>query len=84
MSEIDLTEFTVLGQPKRKPCPIAAAAEKLSQEDRAKLEAALAADDQVSPGAVAEWLRRKGVEPAVNYGYVKSHRKLTCRCGEAA
>jgi hypothetical protein len=84
MTDVDLSEFTALGQPKRKPCPVAVAAEKLSKADRAKLKAALDAVDQVSPGAVAEWLRRKGIENPPNYGYVKSHRKLTCRCGESA
>jgi hypothetical protein len=84
MTDIDLSEFTALGQPRRKPCPVAAAREKLSKPDQAKLEAALAAVDQVTPGAVVEWLRRKGVENPPNYGYVKSHRKLTCRCGESA
>ena len=82
MSETDLGEFIALGyKPKRPPCPVAAAAAKLTKPDQAKLKAALEAVDQVTPGAVAEWLRRKGVG-SLSYGYVKSHRKGTCRCGD--
>jgi hypothetical protein len=78
----DLSEFTRLAQPKRPPCKVAAALAKLEPADREKVEAALAAVDEVTPGAITLWLEAKGVEDAPRYGFVKSHRKGTCRCGD--
>ena len=77
---MDLSEFTELAQPKRPPCPVAKAAESLTPADREKLEAALAAVDEVTPGSITLWLERKGVANPPRYGFVKSHRNRTCRC----
>ena len=83
MSDVDLSEFTSLQKPKKKPCPVAAALDALKRPDRAKLEAALAAEEQVAPGAIVQWLRRRGLEGA-NPQFVQSHRRGTCKCGDRA
>ena len=83
MTGVDLTEFTKLqGARKKPPCPVATAIESLSAGDRAKVGAALRADELVGPGAIVQWLHQRGIatEPKLSPGYVRSHRKGTCTC----
>jgi hypothetical protein len=79
MTDVDLTEFTVLQAPKKKPCPVGDALRSLKPQDRRKLEAALEAEEQVAPGAIVQWLKARSFGSA-NPQFVSSHRKGTCKC----
>lgn len=80
-SEVDLSEFEALN-PKGVQCKAVAAIEQLSDEDRVKFEAALAADSaRISAGALMAWLRKRGLEasnPALT-----AHRNGRCACARA-
>lgn len=83
----DLSEFEALSQPKKPPCTMGLilAGEldpKLSPEDVAKLEAAMATDmGVITNAAIAKWLESRG--HSLHSQRVLTHRKGTCRCGKA-
>lgn len=74
---VDLSEFDELAVPNRlKRCVIARSADRLSDEDRAKLEAALAA--HYAHGTIARWLKARGLDGRDDA--VKLHRDGDCCC----
>ena len=53
---------------------------RLGDEDRAKLDAALATDRaRITATAISTWFKRRDLE--VNPNAIVSHRKGTCSCG---
>jgi hypothetical protein len=79
MTGIDLTEFEKLnGRSRKKGCPIPGFLQDLRPKERAALQAALDAEDQVTGGALAAWLHKRGME--TNHQFVVSHRRRTCTC----
>lgn len=85
MPSPDLSEFENLSTPKRAPCALGALlnGSKLSKEEKAQLEAALAKDKSVITGAaIEEWCRRRGFED-VNIQRVSVHRRGVCTCGRS-
>lgn len=79
----DLSEFLALSRPKRQPCQIAGARDKLDNDEQAaQLDAALATDKGIIPGpAIRQWLAARGLD--VSESAVSSHRRGVCACGRA-
>lgn len=75
----DLSEFLKLSKPKRPPCKVGTALAVLTDDEQAKLQAALATDQGIiTNAAVAEWLKARGHQ--VHAATVTSHRKGACSC----
>jgi hypothetical protein len=76
----DLTEFLKLSKPKRPRCALTDIHERLSEQDHAAFQAALATDQGVITNtAIAQWLESRGIED-VHPQRVLSHRKRNCSC----
>ncbi len=73
---MDLSEFEEASKRKRPPCVIGKL--RLSEEQRAKLNAALVKFD-ISTAAIVRVLREWGFE--TNEMAVRRHRKNECGCG---
>jgi hypothetical protein len=74
---VDLSEFEGLSNPKKRQCLLGVALGSVGDE-RAALEAALAAEDRVSAGGVVGWLKRRGLD--ANTSAVVHHRNGRCNC----
>jgi hypothetical protein len=80
-TQVDLSEFFKLSRPRRKPCPVGYALEQLEGEEKAQLEAALAAGQGIiTAGAVEAWLKARGF--TAQAAAVGSHRREQCTCGD--
>lgn len=78
-SNPDLSEFYKLAKPKRPPCHVGHAIERLSAPEVDQLAAACAVDSGIiNTGAIVEWLKRRG--HVVSVSRVTAHRKGTCSC----
>lgn len=79
MSDVDLSEFERLSTPRKPPCQVGVAREKLQPAERAQLDAALAADkSEINTGAIRTWLKRR--EHTVSISAVTYHRAGACTC----
>lgn len=75
----DLSEFYRLSRPKKKPCQIGFALEKLKPLEREQLTAALALDvGIITAAAIVDWLKPRGHD--VTFAKVTNHRKGSCSC----
>lgn len=75
----DLSEFLALSQPPRQPCRLGTARAALTDEDRVKLDAALARPESITKRAIEEWLKARG--HVVPWQSVRAHRAGECACG---
>ena len=76
-AEQDLSEFLELSKPRRQECSMSTATAALSDEDRVKLKAAMAAP-VVSHAAISKWLAVRGHKVAAHT--VGRHRNRVCSC----
>lgn len=78
----DLSEFFKYSRPKKPPCKVGFAAEQLSDEEKAQLEAALSEDKGlITNSAIQQWLGSRNHEATVSS--IVSHRKGTCSCNDS-
>lgn len=76
---VDFSEITAFNGLQGSPCSVGVALARMSPEDRAKAEAALAADKGVVQHvALHRWLQSKGLP--VRKGSVAEHRAGQCSC----
>jgi hypothetical protein len=80
VTDLDLSEFESLSNPRKRRCSIGSALETLgSDAERDQLRAALCADRfTITPGAVVKWLERRGL--SANTSAVVHHRNGACSC----
>lgn len=77
---VDLTEFAELSKrDQRQRCKVGIARDQLAtDEERAQLDAAIAAEDDITVGGIIKWLERR--DQQASSAAVSSHRKRRCRC----
>ena len=79
MAGPDLSEFLAASKPKKKKCQVGAAAEQLSETERAQLSAACATDlGTITTAAVRDWLAARGHVASV--AAITYHRRMACAC----